>query len=75
LEEEGLKVDYDSDGDVLYFHFKDGPAESVREIEDDVVVELDKRGGVMGIEVWGARRDRVLKQLVQMSLLGTRDNR
>lgn len=61
-----MKVNYDSAEDVLYFHFKDGPAESVREIEDEVVVELDKNGEVMGIEVWGVKKKGVLKQLAQI---------
>ena len=61
-----MKVNYDSDEDVLYFHFKNGPAESVREVEDEVIVELDKKGEVMGIEVWGIRKKGVLKQLTQL---------
>jgi uncharacterized protein YuzE len=28
-----LRFSYDSEQDVLYLHFKDGPSESVREIE------------------------------------------
>lgn len=61
-----MKVSYDSDEDVLYFHFKDGPADVVKEVEDEVVVELDKKGDVMGIEVWGIKKKGVLKQLAQL---------
>lgn len=61
-----MKVSYDSDEDVLYFHFKDGRAESISEVEDEVVVELDKKGQVMGIEVWGVRKKGVLKQLARL---------
>jgi len=61
----GLKLHYDADGDILYFHFKEGPAESVKEVEDNVLVELDDAGEVMGIEVWGARKKGVLKQLTR----------
>ena len=61
-----MKLNFDSDEDVLYFHFKNGPAEEVKEVEDDVVVELDKKGEVMGIEVWGIRRKGVLKQLARL---------
>ncbi len=49
-------------------HFKDGSAESVREVEDDVVVEFDRDGEVMGIEVWSIRKKGVLKQLTQIAL-------
>jgi len=60
-----MKLDYDAEDDVLYFHFKDGPAESVKEVEDNVMVELDGKGEVMGIEVWGAKKKGVLRQLAK----------
>ncbi|MDG6964846.1 MAG: DUF2283 domain-containing protein [Nitrososphaerota archaeon] len=63
-----MKLTYDPEVDILYFHFKDGPAESVREVEDEVVVELDRKGEVMGIEVWGLRKKGVLKQLAQAAV-------
>lgn len=63
-----MKLSYDSDADILYFHFKDGPAESVKEIEDEVIVEFDKKGEVMGIEVWGIKKKGVLKQLTQLAV-------
>jgi uncharacterized protein YuzE len=62
-----LKLRYDPEVDVLYFHFKDGPAEIVKEIEDEVVAELDKKGEVMGIEVWGVKKRGVLRQLTQLA--------
>ncbi len=62
-----MKVEYDSEEDILYLHFKDGPAETVSEVEDDVIVELDKAGAVMGIEVWGIRKKGVLNQLAQVA--------
>ncbi|MGH9920421.1 MAG: DUF2283 domain-containing protein [Nitrososphaerales archaeon] len=62
-----MKLDYSAEDDILYFHFKDGPVESVREVEDNVTVELDKEGEVMGIEVWGVRKKGVLKQLTQIA--------
>jgi uncharacterized protein YuzE len=51
-----MKVSYDSEDDILYMHFKDGPAEAVREVGDGVIVELDEKGEVMGIELWGIRK-------------------
>ena len=63
-----MKVSYDSEDDILYMHFKDGPAEAVKEVEDNVVVELDQRGEVMGIELWGARKKGVLRQLAKAAM-------
>ena len=62
-----MKVSYDSEDDILYMHFKDGPAEAVKEVEDNVIVELDSKGEVMGIELWGIRKKGVLKQLAQVA--------
>lgn len=61
-----MKLSYDSKGDILYMHFKDGPAESAREVEDNVVVELDNKGEVMGIELWGIRKRGNLEELTQI---------
>lgn len=61
-----MRVGYDSKSDIPYMHFKDGPAESVKEVEDNVVVELDNKGEVMGIELWGIRRKGILKELTQI---------
>ncbi len=63
-----MKVSYDSEDDVLYMHFKNGPAETVKEVEDNVIVELDEKGEVMGIELWGIRKKGVLKQLTQIAV-------
>ncbi len=61
-----MKLSYDSKSDILYMHVKDGPAESVREVEDIVVVELDPKGDVMGIELRGMRRKGILKELTRV---------
>jgi uncharacterized protein YuzE len=63
-----LKVSYDSEQDILYFHFKDGASQSVKEIEQQVIAELDKSGEVMGIEVWNAKKRGLLKQLTMLAV-------
>lgn len=64
---ETLKLSYEAEDDILYMHFKDGPASKVNEVEDGVIVELDSSGEVMGIEVWGIRKAGLLKQLAQIA--------
>ena len=44
-----MKLDYDAKDDVLYFHFRDGPAQSVKEVEDNVMVELDDDGNPFAV--------------------------
>ncbi len=68
MEKKGLRFSYDSEQDILYLHFKDGPAQSVREVEDRVIVELDRAGEVMGIEVWAARGRGLLRQLQEITV-------
>ncbi|MBI4258513.1 MAG: DUF2283 domain-containing protein [Thaumarchaeota archaeon] len=63
-----MKISYDSEEDILYMHFKDGPAEGVKEVEDNVIVELDRRGEVMGIELRGIRKKGILKQLAEVAV-------
>lgn len=63
-----MKLSYDSEEDILYLHFKDGTAGSVREVEDNVIVELDPNGEVMGIELWGIKKKGDLKQLQQIAV-------
>jgi uncharacterized protein YuzE len=63
-----LKFSYDPREDVLYFHFKEGPSESVKEIENNVIVELDNSGELMGIEFWNAKKKGLLKQLSEITV-------
>lgn len=58
-----LKVLYDPETDILYFHFADGEVEELLEAGDGVVVELGKEGRIVGVEVWGASRRGVIEEL------------
>ena len=50
---------------VFYPHFKDGRAQTVKEVADNVLVETDARGEVRRMEVWGIRKRGVLDQLAK----------
>jgi uncharacterized protein YuzE len=41
----------------------DGTAEEVIEAGDDVIVELDEKGRIMGIEIWDASKRGVMEEL------------
>jgi uncharacterized protein YuzE len=58
-----LKVLYDPETDILYFHFADGEVEEALEAGDGVVVELGEEGRIVGVEVWGASRRGVIEEL------------
>jgi len=63
-----VKVSYDSGDDIIYMPFKDGPAEVVKEVEANVIVELDKKVEVMGIELWSAKKRGALRQLAKVAV-------
>jgi uncharacterized protein YuzE len=50
--EQPVKVLYDPETDILYLHFIEGAVEEVIEAGDNVIVELDEKGRIMGIEIW-----------------------
>jgi uncharacterized protein YuzE len=50
-----MKVRYDRDVDVVYIQFKEGPYDTSREI-DGIVMDYDKSGGIMGIEILDASK-------------------
>ena len=62
-----MKLRYDPESDILYLHFKDGRAQMVKEVADNVMVETDARGEVMGIEMWEIRKRGVLDQLAKVA--------
>jgi len=62
-------VSYDPEIDVLYLHFKDGATKEVIEAGEDVIIELDENGEIMGIEIWRASERGLLRQLESVLML------
>ncbi|MCE4614977.1 MAG: DUF2283 domain-containing protein [Desulfurococcales archaeon] len=48
------KVHYDPEADILYIITKEGPVEDTLPADDDIYIELDKNGNIIGIEIWKA---------------------
>ena len=48
------KVHYDPEADILYIVTKEGPVDDTLPADDDVYVELDENGNIVGIEIWRA---------------------
>jgi len=63
MEKGKVKASYDKEEDILYSLFKEGPSYEVIEADPDVHLELDKKGKIMGIEIWNARRSGLIKQV------------
>ncbi|MCL4429430.1 MAG: DUF2283 domain-containing protein [Chloroflexi bacterium] len=63
MEKAKVKASYDKEEDILYLLFKEGPSYEVIEADPDVYLELDKKGKIMGIEIWNARRSGLIKKV------------
>jgi len=59
-----MKIRYDPEADILYILVKEGSIKDTVEISDDLFVEYDEDGSIVGIEVWQARKN-VLKELMK----------
>jgi uncharacterized protein YuzE len=62
-----MKVHYDKEHDVLYLAFKDGPSHEIIESARNVILELDDKGEVMGLEIWDAKKIGLLEQVAKIA--------
>ena len=63
---EAMKVRYDPEADILYILIKEGKVKDTEEIDDDLFVEYDEKGNIVGIEIWQAGKyvvSEILKSL------------
>jgi len=57
MDKNKIKIRYDKDGDILYILSAKGPVKDTIEIGEDVFVEIDKNGKIVGIDIWQARKN------------------
>ena len=46
-----MKIEYSKDADALYVYFREMDVAKTREIEEGVLVDLDDKGHLIGIEI------------------------
>ena len=64
-----MKITYDSKYDVLYLKFAEGSPQVVTQrVNDDVAVDFDERGHIVGIEVLSASKYLDLGSLLPVSV-------
>ena len=49
-----MSIAYDKIADALYIRFKEGKVKTMVEVADEMLHDLDAKGGVLGIEVLNA---------------------
>ena len=58
-----MKIDYDPGTDSLYIHLSDRPSVDSEEVTDNVVLDWDEEGSLVGIDVQHASRQSDLATL------------
>lgn len=61
-----MKVRFDPEADILYILIKEGEISDTDEIDDDLWIEYDKEGNIVGIEIWNAGEKVIMKALKEI---------
>ena len=56
-----VSVEYDPEANAIYIRIKKGEVETSEPLSDDIIVDLDKNGEVLGIEILLPKSDVVKK--------------
>ncbi|MCX5905067.1 MAG: DUF2283 domain-containing protein [Proteobacteria bacterium] len=59
-----MRIHYSHDADALYIRLKEVPIESTDEITEDIIMDYDKSGNVIGIEILSASERTDMQQLI-----------
>ena len=51
-----MNINYDKEADALYIEFKKGKSSKNRKLDDLTIMDLDKEGKIMGIEILDASK-------------------
>lgn len=59
-----MRLSYDPQTDSLYIHLSELPSTDSDEVADNVVIDFDAQGGIVGIDVQHASRHADISRLV-----------
>jgi len=63
-----MKIEYSKEADAIYVYFKEEFVEKSKEIEDGIVIDFDKNGQLIGIEVLDASKRFSLADIVNVNI-------
>jgi uncharacterized protein YuzE len=63
-----MEIEYNKDADALYIEFRKGAFAKNKKIDEFTVLDLDKEGNVLGIEMLSASKRIPPKSLSQVSV-------
>ena len=62
-----MEITYDKDADAMYIRFREGEFGSNKVIDRETIIDLDKRGNMLGIEILSVSKRIPLSSLSEIS--------
>ena len=63
-----MKIEYSKQVDVLYIHLREVPVVESRDVEEEITLDFDAKGHLVGLEVLDASERMGLSNLVNVSI-------
>lgn len=63
-----MKITFDKDADALYIEFREGKFGSNKKIDDNTIIDLDKDGNILGIELLSVKNRIPLESLSEIDV-------
>lgn len=63
-----MKIEYSKEADALYVYFREVNVAKSKEIEEGVVVDLDDKNHIVGIEILDASKRLTYRELVNVNI-------
>ena len=63
-----MKIEYSKSADALYVYFREVKVAKSKEVEEGVIVDFDRQGHIVGIEILEASRRLKPNELVNVSI-------
>ncbi len=60
-----MKVEYDDESNILYLKLREGKIVETRLLAEDVYVDVDENGDILGIEIWNVSRN-IIEELARV---------
>lgn len=51
-----MKISYDPKVDAMYIRFKSGKYDHTKKVTDDILVDVTKKGDILGLEILDAKK-------------------
>jgi len=59
-----MRIHYSQEADVLYIRLNETDIENSDEVTDDVIMDYDKKGNIVGIEILSASQKADVRELI-----------